>query len=106
MPGSNWIRKLQARFFAGDYQPVLDASLRSQRLLWSGPANLALVFCHIQRSFALVEPIRDLEASQHEGSIPLTRSRKRSRGLSRFLKRPVGVVSILRTGAKFDCLGS
>jgi PAS domain S-box-containing protein len=30
-----WIRKLQARFFAGDYAPALEASSRAQRLLWS-----------------------------------------------------------------------
>ncbi|KRR03397.1 trifunctional serine/threonine-protein kinase/ATP-binding protein/sensor histidine kinase [Bradyrhizobium valentinum] len=30
-----WIRKLQARFFAGDYASALEASPRAQRLLWS-----------------------------------------------------------------------
>jgi PAS domain S-box-containing protein len=30
-----WIRKLQARFFAGDYSSALEASSRAQRLLWS-----------------------------------------------------------------------
>jgi PAS domain S-box-containing protein len=30
-----WIRKLQARFFAGDYASAVDASLRAQRLLWT-----------------------------------------------------------------------
>jgi PAS domain S-box-containing protein len=29
-----WIRKLQARFFAGDYASAIDASSRAQRLLW------------------------------------------------------------------------
>jgi PAS domain S-box-containing protein len=33
-----WIRKLQARYFAGDYVSALDASLRAQRLLWTSPA--------------------------------------------------------------------
>ena len=33
-----WVRKLQARFFAGDYESAINASLRAQRLLWtSGP---------------------------------------------------------------------
>jgi PAS domain S-box-containing protein len=32
-----WIRKLQARFFAGDYGAALDAALRAQRLLWASP---------------------------------------------------------------------
>jgi predicted ATPase/signal transduction histidine kinase len=30
-----WIRKLQARFFAGDYASALEASSRAQRLLWT-----------------------------------------------------------------------
>jgi PAS domain S-box-containing protein len=35
-----WIRKLQARFFAGDYAPALEASARAQRLLWTSPSQL------------------------------------------------------------------
>jgi PAS domain S-box-containing protein len=35
-----WIRKLEARFLAGDHAAALDASSRAQRLLWSTPANL------------------------------------------------------------------
>lgn len=30
-----WIRKLQARFLAGDYQAAIEASLNAQRLLWT-----------------------------------------------------------------------
>ncbi|CAN7754939.1 trifunctional serine/threonine-protein kinase/ATP-binding protein/sensor histidine kinase [Rhizobium sp. LjRoot258] len=33
-----WIRKLQARFFAGDYAAAIDASSRAQRLLWTSPS--------------------------------------------------------------------
>jgi PAS domain S-box-containing protein len=33
-----WIRKLQARFFAGDHASAIDASLRAQRLLWTSPS--------------------------------------------------------------------
>jgi signal transduction histidine kinase len=33
-----WVRKMQARFFAGDYVPAIDASLRAQRLLWTAPS--------------------------------------------------------------------
>src|SRR5262249_6038260 len=32
-----WIRKLQARFLAGDYAAALDASLHVQQLLWTTP---------------------------------------------------------------------
>jgi PAS domain S-box-containing protein len=37
---SYWIRKLQARFLAGDYTSALEASLNAQRLLWSVPSTL------------------------------------------------------------------
>ncbi len=30
-----WIRKLQARFFAGDYASAIEASSRAQRVLWT-----------------------------------------------------------------------
>jgi PAS domain S-box-containing protein len=33
-----WTRKLQARFFAGDYSAAVDASLKAQRLLWTSPS--------------------------------------------------------------------
>ena len=35
-----WIRKLQARFLAGDYEAAIEASLRAQRLLWTSPGIL------------------------------------------------------------------
>ncbi|HTJ90591.1 MAG TPA: AAA family ATPase [Acidocella sp.] len=33
-----WVRKLQARFFAGDYAAALEASSRAQQLLWASPS--------------------------------------------------------------------
>jgi PAS domain S-box-containing protein len=33
-----WIRKLQARFFAGAYASAIEASSRAQRLLWTSPS--------------------------------------------------------------------
>jgi len=36
--GWYWIRKLQARFFAGDYAAALEASSRAQPLLWTSPS--------------------------------------------------------------------
>src|SRR3981081_4568875 len=33
-----WTRKLQARFFAGDYAAAVDASSKAQRLLWTSPS--------------------------------------------------------------------
>ncbi|MGA7634736.1 MAG: ATP-binding protein [Terriglobales bacterium] len=34
-----WVRKLQARFFAGLYASALDASLNAQRQLWTSPSQ-------------------------------------------------------------------
>ena len=33
-----WVRKLQARYFAGYYREAMDSSSRAQRLLWTSPA--------------------------------------------------------------------
>ena len=33
-----WIRKLQARFFAGEYSSAIEASARAQQLLWTSPS--------------------------------------------------------------------
>src|SRR5262249_40293937 len=35
-----WVRKLQARYFAGDYAAAMEASAKAQRLLWTSPAFL------------------------------------------------------------------
>ncbi|CCE10690.1 PAS sensor protein [Bradyrhizobium sp. STM 3843] len=34
-----WVRKLQARFFAGDYASAVHASLGAQRQLWTSPSQ-------------------------------------------------------------------
>ena len=36
---SYWVRKLQARFFAGDYASAIEASSRAQPLLWTSPQS-------------------------------------------------------------------
>jgi predicted ATPase/signal transduction histidine kinase len=40
------IRKLQARFFAGDYASALDASSRAQRVLWTSPSQFETAEFH------------------------------------------------------------
>jgi transcriptional regulator with GAF, ATPase, and Fis domain len=35
---SYWIRKIQARFIAGDYASAVGASLNAQRMLWASPS--------------------------------------------------------------------
>ena len=41
-----WIRKLQARFFAGDYAAAIDASSSAQRLLWTSPSFFEMAEYH------------------------------------------------------------
>jgi PAS domain S-box-containing protein len=42
-----WIRKLQARFLAGDYASALDAALRAEPLLLRAPSNLEMAEYHL-----------------------------------------------------------
>jgi PAS domain S-box-containing protein len=41
-----WIRKLQARFIAGDNEAALDASSRAQPLLWTSPSKFEIAEYH------------------------------------------------------------
>jgi PAS domain S-box-containing protein len=41
-----WIRKLQARFFAGDYVSAVEASVAAHRLLWTSPAYFETAEAH------------------------------------------------------------
>src|SRR5262245_59730923 len=47
-----WIRKLQARFFAGDYAAALEASSRAQRLLWTSWALFETAEYHFYGALA------------------------------------------------------
>jgi PAS domain S-box-containing protein len=41
-----WIRKMQARFFAGDYLSAIEASLNAERLLWKLPSFFEVAEYH------------------------------------------------------------
>src|SRR5262249_5345138 len=41
-----WIRKLQARFLAGDYPSAVEASFKAKELLWTSPAFLETAEYH------------------------------------------------------------
>jgi PAS domain S-box-containing protein len=47
-----WIRKLQAQFFAGDYQAALDAAAKAQPLLWVSPATFEIAEYHFYAALA------------------------------------------------------
>ena len=44
-----WIRKLQARFFAGDYESAVEASIKARRLLWTSPSLFETAEYHFLR---------------------------------------------------------
>jgi PAS domain S-box-containing protein len=41
-----WIRKMQARFFSGDYAAAIEASLKAEGLLWTSPSELETADYH------------------------------------------------------------
>jgi tetratricopeptide (TPR) repeat protein len=47
-----WIRKLQARFFAGDYASALDAAAKAQRHLWTSPSFFEVAEYHFYAALA------------------------------------------------------
>jgi PAS domain S-box-containing protein len=47
-----WIRKLQARVFAGDYASAVDASLRAQPLLWTSASLFETAEYHLYGALA------------------------------------------------------
>ncbi|MBV8275966.1 MAG: AAA family ATPase, partial [Verrucomicrobia bacterium] len=47
-----WIRKLQARFLAGDYATAVDSSSNAQRLLWTTPHNFEAAEYHFYSALA------------------------------------------------------
>lgn len=47
-----WIRKLQARFFAGEYACAIDAAVKARRLLWRSPSFIEVAEYHFYAALA------------------------------------------------------
>ncbi len=47
-----WIRKLQARFYAGDYAAAIDAAAKAQQLLWTSPSFFEVAEYHFYGALA------------------------------------------------------
>jgi hypothetical protein len=62
---SYWTRKLQARFFAGDYASAIEASSRAQRLLWISVSPLETAEYHYYGALSLAASCDSIEADQH-----------------------------------------
>ena len=54
-----WIRKLQARFHAGDYVAAVGAGRRAEKLLWSTPAQFEVAEYHFHDALARAALGRD-----------------------------------------------
>jgi PAS domain S-box-containing protein len=67
-----WIRKLQARFLAGDYRSAVEASANAQRLLWTSPSFFEVAeyyfYSALSRAALCVSPMPD-QRQQHFDSL-------------------------------------
>jgi predicted ATPase/signal transduction histidine kinase/GAF domain-containing protein len=52
-----WIRKLQARFFAGDYPAANEAALHAERLLWTSPSFFEVAEYHYYSALSLAASV-------------------------------------------------
>jgi predicted ATPase/signal transduction histidine kinase len=61
-----WIRKLQARYFAGDYAAAVQAASRAQRLLWTSPSFFETAEYHFYGALALAAACDSAAAGERE----------------------------------------
>ena len=60
-----WIRKLQARFYAGDYESAINAELQAQRLLWTSPSFFEVAEFRFYAALARAAYCNATSADQH-----------------------------------------
>ncbi|MGD0492039.1 MAG: AAA family ATPase [Steroidobacteraceae bacterium] len=60
-----WIRKLQGRFFAGDFQSAIDAELKAQCLLWTSPSFFEVAEYRFYAALARAAYCDAISADQH-----------------------------------------
>jgi PAS domain S-box-containing protein len=61
-----WIRKLQARFFAGDHAAALDASDKAQRLLWTSTSLFEMAEYHFYAALSKTTSFYSASAAPQE----------------------------------------
>jgi PAS domain S-box-containing protein len=61
-----WVRKLQARYFAGDYVAAVDASLKAQRLLWISASHFETAEYHFYGALSRAASCVSAAADQHQ----------------------------------------
>jgi predicted ATPase/signal transduction histidine kinase/ActR/RegA family two-component response regulator len=60
-----WIRKLQARYYAGDYESAISAELQAQRLLWTSPSFFEVADFRFFAALARAAYCNTTPADQH-----------------------------------------
>jgi predicted ATPase/signal transduction histidine kinase/CheY-like chemotaxis protein len=60
-----WIRKLQARFHAGEYGDAIDAELQAKRLLWTSPSFFEVAEYHFYAALARAAYCDALSVERH-----------------------------------------
>jgi len=61
-----WVRKLQARYFAGDYAAALDASLRAEPLLWTSVSHFETAEYHLYGALSRAASCNSAAADQRQ----------------------------------------
>jgi predicted ATPase/signal transduction histidine kinase len=61
-----WIRKLQARFFAGDYAAALKAAERAQRTIWTSPSHFETAEYEFYRALSQAASWESAAANQRQ----------------------------------------
>lgn len=64
-----WIRKLQARFFAGDFSVALNAAAKAKKLLWTSAAMFELAEYHFYAALSVAGNQRRIGAAATKAGI-------------------------------------
>jgi predicted ATPase len=81
------VRKLQARFFAGDYASAVEASLRALRLLWTSPSQFETAECHFYGALSRAASCDTAAAGERQQHLEALTAYHPARGLGGALPR-------------------
>jgi PAS domain S-box-containing protein len=76
-----WVRKLQARYFAGDYAAAVDASRRAQRLLWTSASHFETAEYHFYGALSRAASCDSAPANQREQHVEALVAHHRQLGI-------------------------
>jgi PAS domain S-box-containing protein len=76
-----WVRKLQARFFGGDYAAAIRASLNAKRLLWTSPSFFEVAEYHFYSALSLAAAFHSATEDSGEEEIAALADHHRQLGI-------------------------